>query len=91
MADRKPDIYNGEAHGTPVSAPHGAEPLPTMAFTRPFTLNEALPYTPLSAIAPFDSGTFPNPMNPFSQGPNHPKAQLLTLILALQVFFRHHQ
>jgi cohesin loading factor subunit SCC2 len=55
MADPMPDIYNGPPHGISNSAPHGAQPPPTMAFTRPFTLYEALPYTPFSAIAPFDS------------------------------------
>jgi cohesin loading factor subunit SCC2 len=72
MADQKPDIYNGEAHATPASAPQGGESLPTMAFTRPFTLYEALPYTPFSAIAPFDSGTFPTFTHSFPQYPNNP-------------------
>jgi cohesin loading factor subunit SCC2 len=32
-----------------------------MNFTRPFTLYEALPYTPFASIAPFDSGMFLQP------------------------------
>jgi cohesin loading factor subunit SCC2 len=34
-----------------------------MNFTRPFTLYEALPYTPFASIAPFDSGMFLQPRN----------------------------
>ncbi|KAK4126277.1 ARM repeat-containing protein [Parathielavia appendiculata] len=61
MPDPRPDNHNGHPHGVPVSAHHGAERPETSAFTRPFTLYEALPYTPFSAIAPFDSSVLPSP------------------------------
>ncbi|KAK3294918.1 uncharacterized protein B0H64DRAFT_464040 [Chaetomium fimeti] len=62
MADPRPDIYNGHPYGAPNPAPRGGQPPPaTMGFTRPFTLDEALPYTPFSSIVPFNSGVLPSP------------------------------
>ncbi|KAL2015428.1 hypothetical protein VTK56DRAFT_5506 [Thermocarpiscus australiensis] len=69
MEDPRPDTHNGPALGTAVAgAPgshgahgaHGGQPL-AETFTRPFTLQEALPFTPFSSIAPFDSGLLPSP------------------------------
>jgi cohesin loading factor subunit SCC2 len=54
-------MYNGHPHGFANPAPQGGHPPPAMTFTRPFTLHEALPYTPFSSIAPFDSGVLPSP------------------------------
>lgn len=34
------------------------------AFSRPFTLYEALPYTPFTSIIPFNSGNSPTPQPP---------------------------
>ncbi|KAK4043361.1 sister chromatid cohesion C-terminus-domain-containing protein [Parachaetomium inaequale] len=69
MADPRPDIYNGHPHGMPTPAPQGGQPPPAMAFTRPFTLYEALPYTPFSSIAPFDSERGNIPEFKFKTGP----------------------
>ncbi|KAK4251443.1 hypothetical protein C7999DRAFT_10719 [Corynascus novoguineensis] len=54
-------MHHGHLNGVPSSSSQGGQPPPTMAFTRPFTLYEALPYTPFSSIAPFDSGILPSP------------------------------
>jgi len=61
MANPRPDIHHGHHNGVSSSSSQGGQPPPTMAFTRPFTLYEALPYTPFSSIAPFDSGRFSQP------------------------------
>ncbi|KAK4145839.1 protein rad9 [Dichotomopilus funicola] len=65
MADPRSDVYNGHPHGTSNSTPHAGQlpqqQQPAMGFTRPFTLSEALPYTPFSSIAPFDSDILPSP------------------------------
>lgn len=56
MADARPDNHNGPIHGVSKSDAQGAQTPAGAAFSRPFHLYEALPYTPFSAIAPFDSG-----------------------------------
>ncbi|KAL2166340.1 hypothetical protein VTG60DRAFT_2922 [Thermothelomyces hinnuleus] len=61
MANPKADIHHGQPHAVPNSNSQGGQPPPAMAFTRPFTLYEALPYTPFSSIAPFNSGVIPSP------------------------------
>ncbi|KAK3306683.1 uncharacterized protein B0T15DRAFT_149792 [Chaetomium strumarium] len=61
MADPRPDTYNGPPYGVPDPATQGTQTPAANEFTRPFTLYEALPYTPFSAIAPFDSGVLPSP------------------------------
>ncbi|KAJ4300415.1 Sister chromatid cohesion protein 2 [Collariella sp. IMI 366227] len=58
MADARPEFYNGLPYGNPNDGTQSTQPPQTpAAFTRPFTLHEALPYTPFSSIAPFDSVT----------------------------------
>ncbi|KAK4231324.1 protein rad9 [Podospora fimiseda] len=48
--------------GQPPPPPPNREPQPPRAeFNRPFLLQEALPYTPFSSIAPFDSSVLPAP------------------------------
>ncbi|KAI6258119.1 hypothetical protein MCOR29_011561 [Pyricularia oryzae] len=49
-------INNDMAHTAADNA--GAPPMP---FTRPFTLIEALPFSPFTSVAPFYSGIVPNP------------------------------
>ncbi|KAL2153159.1 hypothetical protein VTH82DRAFT_4314 [Thermothelomyces myriococcoides] len=61
MANPRTDIHHGQPHAVPNSDPQGGQAPPAMAFTRPFTLYEALPYTPFSSIAPFNSGVIPSP------------------------------
>lgn len=57
MADSRPRAHNGPpAHGANVGSGHEAPQGPPLTFARPFTLYEALPYTPFSSITPFDSG-----------------------------------
>lgn len=58
MADPRPGTHNGPPHAVPDSGAHAAQPPAAAPFSRPFTLYEALPYTPFSSIAPFDSGRF---------------------------------
>ncbi|KAK0714986.1 sister chromatid cohesion C-terminus-domain-containing protein [Lasiosphaeris hirsuta] len=58
MANPRPSHQNGPPdynNERPVS--FGEPP----AFTRPFTLYEAIPYTPFTSIVPFDSGVLPAP------------------------------
>ncbi|KAK3905711.1 protein rad9 [Staphylotrichum tortipilum] len=67
MANPMPNLYNGASHGIPNPTPRPGgqqqeqHATPAMGFNRPFTLHEALPYTPFSAIAPFDSSVIPSP------------------------------
>ncbi|KAL2128391.1 hypothetical protein VTI74DRAFT_9247 [Chaetomium olivicolor] len=62
MADPRPELHNGLPYGAPGAGAQSTQPPPAPpAFTRPFTLHEALPYTPFSSIAPFDSGILPTP------------------------------
>ncbi|AEO55369.1 hypothetical protein MYCTH_2299123 [Thermothelomyces thermophilus ATCC 42464] len=56
MANPKADIHHGQPHAVPNSNSQAGQTPPAMVFTRPFTLSEALPYTPFSSIAPFNSG-----------------------------------
>ncbi|KAL2261861.1 hypothetical protein VTK26DRAFT_3153 [Humicola hyalothermophila] len=61
MADPWPGTHNGPPHGAPSSGAEGPPPPTGAAFSRPFALHEALPYTPFSSFAPFDSGVIPSP------------------------------
>ncbi|KAK4666939.1 Sister chromatid cohesion protein 2 [Podospora pseudopauciseta] len=62
--------WSGAHNGPPNNnnwdgAPQANPPPPSVSqpagFARPFTLAEVLPYTPFSAIAPFDSSVLPSP------------------------------
>jgi hypothetical protein len=57
MADPWPGTHDGPPYGAPNPNAQGAQPPTGAAFSRPFSLYEALPYTPFSSIAPFDSST----------------------------------
>ncbi|KAL2159890.1 hypothetical protein VTH06DRAFT_2023 [Thermothelomyces fergusii] len=61
MANPRTDIHHGQPHAVPNPNSQGGQPPPEMVFTRPFTLSEALPYTPFTSIAPFYSGVIPSP------------------------------
>ncbi|GAB1318854.1 Sister chromatid cohesion protein 2 [Madurella fahalii] len=61
MADPRPRDHNGPFYGASDSGAQGAQLPAGAAFSRPFTLHEALPYTPFSSIAPFDSSVLPSP------------------------------
>jgi len=45
--------------GQPLPPPHHQPQASRPEFDRPFILQEALPYTPFSSIAPFDSSELP--------------------------------
>ncbi|KAK4236927.1 protein rad9 [Achaetomium macrosporum] len=79
MADPRPDTYNGPPHGAPDPAAQGTQTPAVNTFTRPFTLDEALPYTPFSSIAPFDSGILLSP----SIGSASPARPVTDLVPAL--------
>ncbi|KAK4181842.1 hypothetical protein QBC36DRAFT_174395 [Triangularia setosa] len=58
--------WSGAHNGPPNNnnwdgGPQNTPPAPNAGFTRPFTLAEVLPYTPFSAIAPFDSSVLLSP------------------------------
>lgn len=53
MAHPGPLHPNGAQNGIAPSAPPSG-PHPT--FSRPFTLQEALPYSPFTSVIPFESG-----------------------------------
>lgn len=55
MATSRPGNQNGVPNGT--VAPSGPSAQPPR-YTRPFTLQEALPYTPFSSIGPFDCSEY---------------------------------
>lgn len=64
-----PEPWAGYANGVPSGRPQPHRPPPSSqhaqvpsrqdAFNRPFTIQEALPYTPFTSIAPIHSGTNP--------------------------------
>lgn len=54
---------NGAQNGVePPAQPSGHQP----RFSRPFTLQEALPYSPFTSVIPFESGMC-QPEDPFNQ------------------------
>jgi hypothetical protein len=55
MSTPRPGAHNGGPVGNRVSQPSMST---SQSLSRPFTLYEALPYTPFTSIVPFDSGTF---------------------------------
>ncbi|KAL8348538.1 hypothetical protein RB601_002409 [Gaeumannomyces tritici] len=57
MASRPPGVPNGGENG---QTPPGAADMDSQ-FTRPFTLYEALPFSPFTSVIPFQSGVIPNP------------------------------
>ncbi|KAK4134395.1 hypothetical protein BT67DRAFT_422383 [Trichocladium antarcticum] len=61
MADPWPGTHDDPPYDTPAPNANGALAPAGAAFSRPFSLYEALPYTPFSSIAPFDSGVIPSP------------------------------
>lgn len=53
MAHPRSLSTNGAQNGTePPAQPYGHQP----RFSRPFTLQEALPYSPFTSVIPFESG-----------------------------------
>src|SRR4051794_40763951 len=70
MPDSRAGYANGVPNGRPPahrppSSQHGQPQLPPPPqdpFSRPFTIQEALPYTPFTSILPINSGTAPQPL-----------------------------
>ncbi|KAK1826756.1 sister chromatid cohesion C-terminus-domain-containing protein [Podospora conica] len=58
MANPGPAAHNGPPGR---DRPSGAYADPSPAFSRPFLLQEALPYSPFTSIIPFDSSVLPAP------------------------------
>lgn len=61
MPDSRAGYANGVPNGRPQqhrppSSQHAQAPSRKDAFNRPFTIQEALPYTPFTSIAPIHSG-----------------------------------
>jgi cohesin loading factor subunit SCC2 len=62
MPDSRAGYANGvpngrpQQHRPPPSSQHAQAPSRKDAFNRPFTIQEALPYTPFTSIAPIHSG-----------------------------------
>ncbi|KAH8912796.1 ARM repeat-containing protein [Coniochaeta sp. PMI_546] len=67
MPDPRAGYANGvpsgrpQPHRPPPSAQHTQVPSRQDAFNRPFTIQEALPYTPFTSIAPIHSDVIPTP------------------------------
>lgn len=53
MAHPNPDAFGGVQNG---AMPSAHPPAQQAMFSRPFTLREALPYSPFTSVIPFESG-----------------------------------
>ncbi|KAK5651534.1 hypothetical protein OQA88_11897 [Cercophora sp. LCS_1] len=71
------DPRSGARNGPPTTETDGRDSnVAAQGFTRPFSLYEALPYTPCTSILPFDSDVIPTP----SIGSASPAPSLIDLI-----------